>query len=191
MARKDVEIEIKVRIENPKNLLSFLEKNAEFKGGERQVDEYFTPAHRNFLAVRPVNEWLRLRAEGGKCSLNYKNWHVHEDGRKYYCDEFETIVEDSGQFRNLFAALNFKSVCKVDKLRKTWHFENFEISLDTVIGLGDFVEIELKHSHKNPKKATEEMVEFLKSKGVGRMQRNYQGYPFLLLFPEEVEFHEE
>ena len=61
MNMNNIEIEIQVNIENSKPLIEFLEKNAEFKLEEHQIDEYFSPAHRDFVAVRPVNEWLRLR----------------------------------------------------------------------------------------------------------------------------------
>lgn len=46
---KDIEIEIQVRIENNGVLLEFLHKNGEFKSEKRQIDEYFSPAHRNFI----------------------------------------------------------------------------------------------------------------------------------------------
>ena len=36
------------------------------------------------------------------------------------------------------------------------------------------------------KKTTDEMVEFLKSLGCGKIERDYVGYPFKLLFPGEV-----
>ncbi|GAI26198.1 unnamed protein product, partial [marine sediment metagenome] len=56
----DIEIEIQVKIENSKPLIEFLEKNADFRSENHQIDEYFSPAHRDFIGVRPVKEWLRL-----------------------------------------------------------------------------------------------------------------------------------
>jgi len=35
------------------------------------------------------------------------------------------------------------------------------------------------------------MVNFLKSIGCGKIERNYVGYLFQLLFPEEVKFEEQ
>ncbi len=34
------------------------------------------------------------------------------------------------------------------------------------------------------------MIEFLKSHNIGKIERNYLGYPFQLLFPDEVEWEE-
>jgi len=189
---KNVEIEIQVNIENNKSLIDFLEKNAEFKKESHQIDEYFSPAHRNFIEVRPVKEWLRLRDSGGKHSINYKNWHYGESGKSHYCDEYETKIEDLDQLKKILDVLNFKSVVKVDKIRKTWIYKDYEVAVDSVEGLGDFVEIEYigKDEKANPKKITEEMINFLKSVGCGKISRNYVGYPFQLLFPEEVKFEE-
>ncbi|MBZ9569403.1 class IV adenylate cyclase [Patescibacteria group bacterium] len=189
----NVEIEIQVNIENSKPLIEFLKKNAEFKSEKHQVDEYFSPAHRNFIAVRPVNEWLRLRDSGGKYFINYKNWYFDKDGRSYHCDEYETEIENLIQLKKILEALNFQSLVKVDKIRKVWVYKNYEISIDSVKELGDFVEIEYigKNKKVNPKKVTEEMINFLKNIGCGKIKRNYVGYPFQLLFPEEVKYEEQ
>jgi len=189
----NVEIEIQVNIENSKSLIDFLEKNADFKRESHQIDEYFSPTHRNFIEVRPVKEWLRLRDSGGKYSINYKNWHYDESGKSHYCDEYETKIEDLKQLKKILDTLNFKSVVKVDKLRKIWTRKDYEIAVDSVKGLGDFVEIEYigKDDKVDPKKITEEMINFLKEMGCGKIKRNYVGYPFQLLFPEEVKFEEQ
>jgi len=190
---KNIEIEIQVKIENSQPLLGFLQKNAEFKGEKRQIDEYLTPAHRDFLAVRPVKEWLRLRNTEGDYSVNYKNWHYDENGKSNHCDEYKTEIKDFDQVKKILDALNFKSLAVVDKLRKTWAYKDYDISMDTVEGLGDFVEIEYvgKDGKADPKKIADEMVNFLKEIGCGKIEKNYKGYPFLLLFPGEAEYEEQ
>lgn len=189
----DVEIEIQVNIENSKPLVEFLKKSGEFKSEEHQIDEYFSPAHRNFIEVRPTKEWLRLRDSDGKYSINYKNWLYNEDGKSYHCDEYETKIEDLTQLKKILDVLDFKPLVKVDKIRKIWTYKDYEIAADSVKRLGDFVEIEYigKDEKIDPKKVTEEMVNFLKSVGCGKIKRNYVGYPFQLLFPSEVKFEEQ
>jgi len=187
---KDIEIEIKVSVEHEKPLLDFLEKNGELVLEKRQIDEYFSPSHKSFLDVRPVSEWLRLRNADGKFSINYKNWYTDESGKGSHCDEYETAVEDLKQARQILEALKFKSIVKVDKLRRSWLYKGYEISVDSVKNLGDFVEIEYKGKDKevDPKRITNEMVAFLKNVGCGELKRDYRGYPFLLLFPDEGEY---
>jgi len=189
---KDVEIEIQVNVENSKPLLDFLEKNAEFKYKNRQIDEYFSPIQRNFIEPRPVKEWLRLRNSDGKYSINYKNFHYSENGKSDYRDEYETEIEDIDKLKKIFNSLDFKSLVTVDKLRKSWDYKDYEVAVDSVKGLGDFVEIEYKGKEENadPKKIMEEMITFLKSVGCGKIRRNFVGYPFQILFPDEVKFEE-
>src|SRR6266550_3627 len=186
---KDVEIEIQVRISNGANLKTFLKKEAVFKNESYQKDEYFTPAHRNFVITKPVAEWLRLR-ESKSGSITYKNWHYDKDGKSEYCDEYESKVEDIEQMRKIFAAVDMQPLITIEKMRKTWVYKNYEIALDHVTDLGDFVEIEYKGSTTSvdPKTVTEGMVTFLKKVGCGKIERNYVGYPFMLLYPEEVKF---
>lgn len=105
MANKDIEIEIQVNVEHSKPLIEFLEKNGNFQSEKRQIDEYFSPAHRDFLSVRPVAEWLRLRDDEGKYSLNYKNWHFDKNGKSHYCDEFETKLENIEPAKKIFRPL--------------------------------------------------------------------------------------
>jgi len=189
---KDIEIEIQVNVEKIEPLLEFLAKSSQFVSEKRQIDEYFTPTHRDFLAVRPAVEWLRLRNSDGVFSFNYKNWHTDEQGKSHYCDEYETKIDDIDQLKKILQALNFQSLVKVDKLRKTYLYQDYEIAIDKIEGLGDFVEIEYKGASQDvdPKIITNEMVKFLKDLGCGKILRNYVGYPFQLLFPDEVEYEE-
>lgn len=189
----NIEIEIQVNVENSKPLMEFLEKNAVFQKENHQIDDYFSPSHRDFIAIRPVGEWLRLRESGDKYSINYKNWHYDEEGKGHYCDEYETKIEDINQLRKILEVLDFKPLVRVDKIRKTWTYKDYEIAIDSVKELGDFVEIEYigKDNQADPKKITDEMVEFLKTIDCGKIKRNYVGYPFQLLFPEEVKLEEQ
>lgn len=183
---EDTEIEIQVNIKRVRPLLVFLKKKGEFKGKRRQVDTYFIPAHRDFRAERPVNEWLRLRDSEGIFSINYKNWHRDEEGRSDCCDEYETKVEDLKKMKKIFKVLNFQEIVEVDKERTVWIYGNYEIAVDKVKGLGDFVEIEyIGKNTVDPKKTAQEMIKFLKDLGCTGIRLNQQGYAFVNLFPEE------
>ena len=188
MANNHIEIEIKVNLENVKPLLDFLESDAVFQSEKRQIDEYFSPINDDFLAVRPVEKWLRLRDANGQYSLNYKNWYFDAEGKSNHCDEFETKIDELEPVKKMLSALNFKTIVTVDKLRKTWAYQDYEIAIDAVENLGDFVEIEYigQDNQVNPKKVADEMIVFLKNLNCGKIIRNYVGYPFQLLFPEEI-----
>jgi len=182
-----IEIEIQVQIEHLAPLKAFLEKSAQFTGERQQIDEYYSPAHKDYLATKPVAEWLRLRQEGDRQSVTYKKWYYEANGKSTHADEYETSVAEVDKLRLIFQALDIKHLITVNKLRRTYRYEDYEIALDSIEGLGDFIEVEYKgQTPDEPKKITTGMVEFLKKQGVGKVWRNYVGYPYQMLFPKEV-----
>ncbi len=187
---KDIEIEVQLRVSKTDKLIAFLENEAEFTGEAYQKDEYMVPQHRDFVAKKPVKEWLRVRESDKKSSVNYKNWHYDESGRSTHCDEYETPVEDVDQMRKIFAAIDIKPLITVEKKRKTYRYKDYEVALDEITDLGSFVEVEYKGEDHNvvPTEVTAGMIAWLKKIDCGVIERNYVGYPFMLLYPDEVNF---
>ena len=132
------------------------------------------------MAVKPVEEWLRLRTSGKNYGITYKNWHYDDQGISHYCDEYETEVADLDQMRRIFAALDMKPLITVEKTRRRWRYKNYEVSLDRVTSLGDFVEVEYKADKvpADPAHITAEMIIWLREIGVGKIERSLLGYPF-------------
>jgi adenylate cyclase, class 2 len=182
----NIEIEIKAQVEQSKPLRTFLKESAKFTGTKNQIDSYFSPPHRNFMDVRPVKEWLRIRETDKGNSVNYKNWHYNDEGKASHCDEYETIIDNPNNIREVFTRLNYQPLVVVNKKRQTWRYKNYEIALDDVKDLGKFVEIEYKAgTDQNPEDITREMINFLKEKNCGTITRVWRGYPFMLMFPDE------
>ncbi len=185
MAYNNREIEIQVEVEHIESLCTFLKNYAEKTGETAQLDEYYTPAHKDYRDVRPVVEWLRVRTDDKGMSMCFKNYHVGEDYASNYCDEWETSVGSFDMAKNILLAIGCKKLITVNKRRQTWRYQDWEIALDNVEGLGEFVEIEYSGSEDvEPKIEAEKMIQFLKDQGCGRLTA-HSGYPFLLLFPEE------
>lgn len=190
---ENLEIEIQANIENVIPLSEFLENKGAFKYENHQIDEYFTPAHRDFVETHPVKEWLRLRNSDGKYSLNYKNWYYDENGKSMsYCEEREIKIDDIFKLKDILDFLNFKSLVVVDKIRKVRKFKDYEIAVDKVEDLGDFVEIEYIGSANGaePTQIIAEMKAFLKNLNCGKIILNTVGYPYQLLFPSKVKYEE-
>ena len=182
-----IEIEIKVTIENLDPLLETLKTSGTFVKDKHQIDTYYRPAHRDFLEQRPVKEWLRLRNSDGNYSINYKNWHYRDDGVTDHCDELETAIADYATVEKLLTVLNFELLTTVDKNRSVWNYGEYEVAIDTVKDLGDFVEVEYKgtNPYPDPQAITAQMMEWLSGLGCGSITRDYRGYPYMLLFGSE------
>jgi adenylate cyclase class 2 len=185
---KDIEIEIQALVERSEALKGFLEEKAQFVSEKRQVDQYFIPAHEDFTKADPIQKWLRLRSEEDIATINYKYWH-YENGIGQYADEFESKIDDKESLEKILNALDCKPLVTVDKTRRKYNYEDYEVGLDTVVGLGEFVEIEYKGKDgADHKKITQEMIDFLQSQDCGKIRLNNGGYPYMLLFPEKTNY---
>jgi len=184
MANKDVEIEIKIALD--KDILLRVKENlkkvATFTKKSHQTDEYFTPAHRNFVEPKFPFEWLSIRKRGDKTILNYKHWHPEDAEIRTHCDEFETETENSEQLNKMFAALNFKKLVTVEKEREVFVYnDEFEIALDAVKELGYFIEIEAIKDFGGIEATREKLFEFAKNLGCDASKTDERGYPYLLM----------
>ncbi|MBU2561700.1 MAG: class IV adenylate cyclase [Nanoarchaeota archaeon] len=184
MAHEDIEVEIKLQL-TEKQFLSVqdkLKQIAEAKKASHQIDDYFTPAHRDFLKYDYPYEWLRIGQRSGKTILNYKHFHPENTMPFTHCDEFETEVACPEKLRKIFASLDILPLVTVDKQRSTFVFnDEFEIVLDTVKELGCFMEIETIKDFGSIEQARRRIREFSALLGIDPEGSVERGYPYLLM----------
>lgn len=191
MVNKDIEIELKFPLKNPKEVIEFLNKHAQLKSKNVfQRDTYFTPAHRDFLNVKFPFEWLRLRESDKGASLNYKHFYPENAEKTDYCDEFETKIDNPQAVKKIFDSLNFKKAVIVEKSRTTWLFEDVEIAIDDVKELGSFIELETTTHFDDPRKGKEYLYKFLKKLNADVGEEDIRGYPFRILEKQGRKFGE-
>lgn len=184
MSHNDTEIEIKIKLdkESFSKVREKVENTAKFVKRVQQTDEYFTPAHRNFVELKFPFEWLSIRKRGDKAILNYKHWLPENAEVHTYCDEFETEIKNPDSLRKIFESLDIKSLVIVDKEREVFTYEDeFEIALDVVKDLGYFIEIEIMKNFGSVEKAREKLFGFAKILGVDTSNPDLRGYPFVLM----------
>jgi adenylate cyclase class 2 len=185
---KHVEVEIKHSLPDPALLKARLEAlGAKLVGESRQVDTYFNAPHKDFLSGDVVSEWLRLRREnkgagaGDKVSINFKRWHPVGAAISTHCDEFESTVTDGQAVRHLLEGLDFSEMITVDKTRRELRLDDVAVAIDTVIGLGSFVEFEYVGDAQTVDEATAALNDAIRRIGVPLGARDRRGYPYLLL----------
>jgi len=59
-------------------------------------------------------------------------------------EEIETAVENGGDADAIFRALGFEAAADVEKERDRYRLDGYTITLDSVDGLGEFVEVEIE-----------------------------------------------
>lgn len=107
-----------------------------------QEDLYYNHPTRNF---RITDEALRIRTEGQEdgsstCCITYKGANRSHTGQNR--SEIETTIADSVKACQILEALGFTPVARVHKDRTEFRKNNITICLDTLDGLGTYIEIE-------------------------------------------------
>lgn len=142
-----IEVEQKHRVTDPAALVARLaERGATLGPPVTQTDHYFAHPARDFAAT---DEALRIRTVGRASFVTYKGPKL--DAATKTRRELELLLEpeDVGgrRFAELLAALGFQPVAVVSKQRRSFTVEAagrpVAGSLDTIEGLGSFVELEL------------------------------------------------
>ncbi|MFH0713917.1 MAG: class IV adenylate cyclase, partial [Candidatus Micrarchaeota archaeon] len=183
MAQDDTEIEIKLEVDENTlaKLRKTLEVNGKFEKTATQVDEYFTPAHKNFMDYDFPYEWLSIRKRSGKTILNYKHFYPENKNPFTHCDEYDTFTDNGEQLKKTLVALNFRSLTIVEKKRDTYIYRGFEIAIDSVKNLGNFVEIEALDNSKGVTETRLALFAVAKELGLDITKTQIRGYPYLLM----------
>ena len=183
MAYDGIEVELKVMLE-PREAESLARRLSEI--GERvdarhQVDDYYSPVTRSFLDAEFPFEWLSLRARDGKSVLNYKHFHPEGAEKHTHCDEWETEVDRPDELERILDALGISRVVRVEKRRTTYRLPGFEIALDEVVDLGDFIEIEATIDQGGVDETREALLRLASDLGLRLEETDLRGYPYQLL----------
>lgn len=144
------EIEVKVRADHELVRRELQTRGAEPLGAVRQVDTYHDHPGRSFAET---DEALRLRREerldgdrdadgesDGAARLTYKGPLVESASKTR--EEIETGVEDAAAVDSILAAVDFEPAAEVHKERERFALSGYTVTLDSVDGAGEFVEIE-------------------------------------------------
>lgn len=135
-----LEVEAKIRIESSDTIRNRLkELGAEFDKKTRQTDTYFNSPLRDFAKT---DEALRIRTEDDLSEITYKGPKIRGTGAKAR-EEFNVEISDPAVLSNILDRTGFFRSAEVLKTREEYEFMGTKIALDTVDGLGEFIEIEV------------------------------------------------
>ena len=157
-----LEFELKARISSLDPVRSQLTRhNAQFLGRVHEHDVYYNAPHRNFSVT---DEAVRIRYTSGHAVITYKGAKIPSSGLKAR-EEFNTAVESGEVFEEILDRLGFTRTAEVNKWREMYRLGTAAISLDSVEGLGTFVEIEVL-AERNDKAAAAQIRRISKEIGI-------------------------
>ena len=174
------EVEIQVRIKDPAAAEKEILKFGSFVKERNQADQYYVLPYRDFFEKEPPIEYLRVRREKDKNHLNYSFLHFKDDGWLDVTDEYETLVEKPEIVEQIFDKIGLIPKVKVIKNRKYFKCEDFEVTLDKIENLGDFMEVEAKKDFGGITATRKACEDFLKKLNIEYEISKDAGYPRLL-----------
>ncbi len=122
-------LELKIRLENPAVVIEKIQAiKAEYKGELKQVDVYY----------RYKKGLLKLRTENGSQTLIKYNRN-EKTGNRW--SDYQLISLEKNDAREYLSDI-LETETVVEKRRQLYLFDNTRIHLDTVKGLGSFLELE-------------------------------------------------
>jgi len=177
---KNVEVEIQAVIKDPKEVERKLRKIGKFVKVRKQIDKYFVPPQRDFFKKDPPIEYMRVRYEKDKSHLNYSLLHFGKDGKLRATDEYETLVDKPEVVEKVLNEMGLIHKVTVEKTRKYFDCDDFEVTLDEVKGLGKFIEVEAKKDFGGIDKTNKACLDFLNNLHIKYEIKTEMGYPRML-----------
>jgi adenylate cyclase class 2 len=140
------EVEMKFPVDAATIISRLRLRGIELSAAEVQIDRYFAHPTRDFART---DEALRIRTIGARSFVTYKGPKLGTGAKTRR--EIELPLDardhDGSQFCELLEALGFRSVAVVEKLRRNFVVRRDGVdvqgALDSVAGLGEFLELEL------------------------------------------------
>jgi len=122
--------------------------------------------------------WLRIRIEDdSKVILTLKRSVTGE----LDSIEHEVIVSNAEEMTKILSYLGFSLYSDLTKTRQKGHMDNIEVCIDTIEGLGSFIEAEmLCDDNANIKKITKQLWAFFDKLEIARDQELTSGYDVLM-----------
>ncbi len=170
------EIEIKLKVNNFEKLeKNLLEKGCFLSDPIIQHDVVYSlnNSTKEFESAGEKDVIIRLRYLKDKTVLTLKK----QCSRELDNLEYETEVKEPDQMHKVLFILGWKPIVEVKKIRRKGKLGEYEICLDQVEKLGDFVELEkLAADDVSPEEIREDLFKELETLGISRDNEETRGY---------------
>jgi adenylate cyclase class 2 len=170
------EIEIKLKVDNFEELEKKLkEKGCVLSEPISQYDVIYSTKspQEEFEQSKEGDIIIRIRQSKDIIQLNLKQQCSNEMDNL----EYETEIKDSKEMHKILQILGWHPEIEVNKIRRKGMLGEYEICLDQVEKLGNFIELEkLTEDETNPERVRDELFKELESLGLSRNNEEVRGY---------------
>jgi len=176
------EVEVKARLKNREAVTAKLrELGCTFYPPVSQKDIVYTLPGSS-IPLPPGGVALRLRTQDGRSICTTKK----TISNNLDCDEAEFDVSNPEELLHTFSLLGFTEFSRVHKVRQKAAYQNMEICLDEVEGLGSYIEVERLTDGENSAQIQKELFEFLQTLGVAPEDQETNGYDILIKLKQQT-----
>ncbi len=149
------EVELKVAADHESVRERLEQSGASHNESVTQEDTYYNAPDRDFVET---DEALRIRREKtadgeSRAAVTYKGPLVDEQSKTR--EEAETYIGDDEAMHDVLTGLGYEAAASVTKERDHYELDDCTVTLDTVNGLGEFVEVELEIESDSDDRADE------------------------------------
>jgi adenylate cyclase, class 2 len=170
---QDYEIEVKARVDGLEKVKARLENlGCEFSPPVLQEDTVFVNDEAAITAPSTGMIVIRLRTQGNSVALTLKQYRSNQQD----CLEKEVLVGSYAVAADILVLLGYKPCVQLSKSRQTATLGCLTICLDSVTGLGEFIEVEVISSSSNATEVQAELREFLVHVGLTETDFVTEGY---------------
>ena len=171
-----IEVEAKIKIQNPKEFRKLVNQLGKLIEKEEKIDDYYT-LQKNKSYPRKS---LRIRKKNGIHEINFKERISYKNGI-HAKNEQEFQVTDINNFLALIADFGFKKWLTKIKHSEIYELKNnFHIEINHVKSLGWFLEIEYLTEKNKIEKARKEIQKIIKKLSIEKNQIIREGYTKML-----------
>ena len=169
-----MEIEIRAQIKNLDNIeQNIIKLGTKLIKEKKQTDKYFGEI--NLYRKIGYSFLMRVRDEGDKKFLAYKGAKLKKDG---IWEEYEFEIDNTKKVTEMLKDMGLEEIITVKKCRKVYALDGLTLCLDTIEGLGNFIEIECLDSKNFNKRKIKDLMQKL---GIKKAQILDKGYVTMLL----------
>ncbi len=173
------EIEVKAKIQDKENLIKTFEKEGIPFGIEViQNDSVFINYSEKYADYPDGAVFARIRVTKDKVLFTVKKPQGSMKNNLSKLEK-EVVVSDAKITSEMIELMGYKKAMELNKKRRKANFNNYEICIDEVEGLGDFIEVE-KMSDEDDEVVFNELFSFLEKFGIKKEDRVMVGYDILM-----------
>ncbi len=173
------EIELKFKIKNFDNLNKKIKDlGCIFEKKVTQIDTVYFEKNNKYFEIKPGTIVMRTRIINGKKKFITLKVRANDF---YASKEIEFQVENSKKIEDFIETLGYVKAIDFTKERITTSYKNFNICIDQIDVLGDYIEIEVLTEDNNINMYKEQILNFAEKLGIDVNDLENRYYPQIIL----------